>query len=123
MKIMGNTIDLRHTKYDDSYNPTRSDGAPFYTKGMSTSFLGVNHKTNVKKEIQFLIATGAPSTSFCETTLKELKLEDGYEIKLTINNTEVLIIAHQNKLEGNVLGMDVLSKFVLYTHDKGVTIM
>ncbi|CAN5861878.1 hypothetical protein BH23THE1_BH23THE1_33870 [soil metagenome] len=104
-------IDLRHLNFVPGYCPIRLVGSDFYIPASSLEF--TTSSKDITRNIRFQIATCAESTSFCSQTLLDLGLVDGQEVKILIDGTEVLLIAHRNELEGNILGRDVLYNFIL----------
>ena len=101
----------------DDYCPIRFVNDPFYID-YSSCYLECTDK---KIEVRFQVATGSQLTSLCSETLNALSIPDGEDITIYIDNNTFILPVHPNNLEGNILGMDILSQCNVF-FDKGVKI-
>lgn len=99
------------------YCPMRYVDDPFYIDS-SSCYLECTDK---KIKIRFLVATGSQLTSICSETLEALKIPAGEDVTIYIDNNTFILPIYPNKLEGNVLGMDILSQCNV-VFNKGVKI-
>lgn len=91
---------------------------PFYIE-YSSCYLECTDK---RIKVRFQVATGSELTSLCSETLEILKIPDQEDLSIYIDDSIFIIPIASNKLEGNILGMDILSKCYL-TFDKGLKII
>jgi hypothetical protein len=99
------------------YYPMRLIDKPFYIE-YSSCYLECTDK---KIKTRFQVATGSQLTSLCSETLKLLKIPIQEDLSIYIDDSIFIIPITTNKLEGNILGMDILSKCYL-SFDKGLKI-
>lgn len=78
--------------------------------------------TDRKIDTPFQIATGSKVTSFCDFTLECLEISAGENVEIHIGNKLINLPVLSNNLEGNILGIDVISECKIIFENKKVII-
>jgi hypothetical protein len=85
-------------------NFIRAENEEFYIPSSSCILL-VNNE-----HVKFQLSTGSLITSLCSNTIKSLNVHENDHVCIKINNQSYSFNAICNQLEGNILGLDILSQ-------------